>query len=168
MKVLAIDPAIRKTGFAVVEGDFREPRALCYGTIALPSKLKQSECLARINEHIHQLITEWQPDELAVEGIIYVQSHSTAIAMGAARAASIIAAAQAGLKIMEYPPSCAKLATVGKGQAKKEQVAFMVRAIMQLRETPEPDAADALAIAYAHLVAQDPLRSHLFREKKYI
>ncbi len=168
MRLLAIDPAIRKTGFAVVEGDFREPKALCYGTLALPAKLKQSECLARINQHVSQLIAEWQPEELAIEGIIYVQSHSTAIAMGAARAASIIAATQAGLKVMEYPPSCAKLATVGKGQAKKEQVAFMVRALMQLRETPEPDAADALAIAYAHLVAQDPLRAHLFRDKKYI
>lgn len=168
MRILAIDPAIRNTGFAVIEGDFREPRVLCYGTLSLPRQLKQSECMARINEQVRQLIQEWQPEELAIEGIIYVQSHSTAIAMGAARAASIIAAAQAGLKIMEYPPSCAKLACVGKGQAKKEQVAFMVRALMQLRETPEPDAADALAIGYAHLVACDPLRSHLFKDRKYI
>lgn len=166
MRIIAIDPAIRNTGFAIIEGDFREPRALCYGTLSLPSKLLQSECLARINAHVKQLIEEWQPEELAVEGIIYVQSHSTAIAMGAARAASIIAASQGGLRIMQYPPSCAKLATVGKGQASKSQVAFMVRALLQLRETPEPDAADALAIGYAHLVASDPLRAHLFKDRK--
>lgn len=168
MRVLAIDPAIRNTGYAVIEGDFHDARALDYGTLSIPASRRQSECLARIHGHLCAMIERWEPEELAVEGIIYVQSHRTAIAMGSARAAAVLAAARHEKPIMEYPPSCVKLATVGRGRAGKEQVAFMMRALLHLAETPAPDAADALAIAFTHLTAADPLRAHLFREKKYI
>lgn len=168
MRVVSIDPAIRNTGYAVIEGDFRAPRALDYGTLSLPAKLSQSQCLLAIHKHVCSLIDKWQPDELAIEGIIYVQSHRTAITMGSARGATVLAAARHGLQIMEYPPSCVKLATVGRGGAGKQQVAFMMRALLHLTETPAPDAADALAIGYTHLAASDPIRAHLFRERKYI
>ena len=168
MRILSIDPAIRNTGFAVIDGDFRSPRALEYGTLSLPAKLSQSQCLLAIHEHICALIDKWQPDELAIEGIIFVQSHRTAITMGSARGAVVLAAARHGLQIMEYPPTCVKLATVGRGGAGKQQVAFMMRALLSLTETPAADAADALAIGYTHLAAADPIRSHLFRERKYI
>lgn len=168
MIVLSIDPAIRNTGFAVLEGDHIEARALDYGTLSLPKTLSQSACLLQIHRHVSAMIEKWRPDELAIEGIIYVQSHRTAISMGSARAATVIAAAAHGLPIMEYPPSCVKLAAVGRGSADKSQVAFMMRALLGLSETPAPDAADALAIAYAHLAAADPLRAHLFSKRKYI
>lgn len=168
MRVVSIDPAIRNTGYAVLEGDFRSQRALDYGTLSLPAKLPQSACLRAIHEHVCGLIRDWQPDELAIEGIIYVQSHRTAISMGSARGATVLAAALNNLPIMEYPPTCVKLATVGRGSAGKPQVAFMMRALLQLQETPAPDAADALAIGYSHLVAADPMRAHLFRDRKYI
>lgn len=168
MRVVSIDPAIRNTGYAVLEGDFRAPRALEYGTLSLPAKLPQSACLLAIYEHVVGLIERWQPDELAIEGIIYVQSQRTAIVMGSARGATVLAAAGHELPIMEYPPTCVKLATVGRGSARKEQVAFMMRALLNLDETPAPDAADALAIGYTHLVAADPLRAHLFDKRKYI
>jgi len=168
MRVLSIDPAIRNTGYAVLDGDHRQAAALDYGTLSLPQKLSQSRCLLAIHEKICALIEQWQPNELAIEGIIYVQSHRTAITMGSARAASVLAAARYDLPIMEYPPSCVKLATVGRGAAGKQQVAFMMRALLHLTETPAPDAADALAIGFTHLAAADPIRSHLFRERKYI
>ena len=81
---------------------------------------------------------------------------------------TVLAAALHDLPIMEYPPTCVKLATVGRGGAGKPQVAFMMRALLHLTETPAPDAADALAIGYTHLAASDPIRAHLFRERKYI
>lgn len=168
MRIVSIDPAIRNTGFAVVEGDHRSARALDYGTLSLPAKWPQSRCLLEIHRKVCGLIEQWRPDELAIEGIIYVQSHRTAIAMGSARAATALAAAVHGLPIMEYPPTCVKLATVGRGGAAKAQVAFMMRALLQLTETPAPDAADALAIGYTHLCAADPLKAHLFRDRKYI
>ncbi len=166
MRVLSIDPAIRKMGYAVLEGDYREARALDYGTLSQPSQRSQSACLCAIFGFLCELIDRWKPDELAIEGVIYVQSHRTAIAMGSARGVAVLAAASHGLPIMEYPPSCVKLATVGRGGAGKQQVAFMMRALLHLTETPAPDAADALAIGYAHLAASDPLRAHLFRERK--
>lgn len=168
MRVLSIDPAIRNTGFAVLDGDHRQATALEYGTLSLPQKLPQSRCLLAIHEKVCALIEQWQPDELAIEGIIYVQSHRTAITMGSARAATVLAASRYDLPIMEYPPSCVKLATVGRGGAGKQQVAFMMRALLHLTETPAPDAADALAIGFTHLAAADPIRAHLFRERKYI
>lgn len=168
MRVISIDPAIRNTGFAVLEGDYRDARALAYGTLSLPSGMKQSACLRAIHEHLCSLIERWQPDSLAIEAIIYVQSHRTAITMGSARGAGVLAAALHDLPIVEYPPSCIKLATVGRGNAGKQQVAYMMRAMLHLTETPQPDAADALAVGYTHLAATDPLRAHLFRERKVI
>ena len=149
MRILAIDPAIRNTGYAVVEGDYRRARALDYGTLTIPRSVSQSGCLLAIKQHLGNLIDKWNPDEMAVERIIYVQSHQTAITMGAAKAAVVIAAAEAGLRIMEYSPKSVKLSVVGRGAAQKTQVAFMVRALLELRETPESDAADALAMALA-------------------
>ena len=100
-----------------------------------------------------------------MEGIIYVQSHLTAITMGAARAAALIAAADHGLPVYEYAPRKVKMAVVGNGNADKSQVAFMVRALLGLSETPPPDAADALAIALAHLQASDPLKAKLLARR---
>jgi crossover junction endodeoxyribonuclease RuvC len=158
MRILAIDPAIRNTGYAVIEGDHRTHHSLDYGVITIPKKIPQSRALAAVRSGLGNIIKKWEPDEVAVEGIIYVQSHRTAISMGAARAAALIAAADAGLPIYEYAPRKVKQAVVGKGAADKQQVAFMVRALLGLDETPPHDAADALAIALAHLSASDPLK----------
>jgi crossover junction endodeoxyribonuclease RuvC len=165
MRVLAIDPAIRSTGYAVLEGDPRKPGVLGYDVISIPAKLSQSAALAAIRSHVANVIRKFHPDEVAVEGIIYVQSHLTAISMGAARAAALIAAADHGLPVYEYAPRKVKMAVVGKGNANKPQVAFMVRALLGLSETPPPDAADALAIAIAHLQASDPLKAKLLARR---
>lgn len=167
MRILAIDPAIRHTGYAVIEGDHKRQTALDYGVISLSPKVKQSQCLRAIHQHIIHLIEKWQPDEFAIERIIFVQSKETAIYMGSARAAAIIAASLHELPIVEYSPTSVKLAVVGRGGAAKAQVAFMVRALLQLRETPPPDAADALAIGFAHLAAADPLKAKIV-DRRYI
>ena len=166
MKVLAIDPAIRNTGYAIVEGMGREARALAYDVISIPERLPQSAALAAVRTHLRHIIEKPQPEEVAVEGIIYVQSHRTAISMGAARAAALIAAADAGLSVYEYAPMKVKMAVVGKGKADKQQVAFMVRALLGLAETPPHDAADALAIGLAHLQASDPLKAKVLERRQ--
>jgi len=163
---LAIDPAIRNTGYAVLEGDFRSHHVCDYGVITLPRTLEQSAALAAVRRGLANLIRKWNPDEVAVEGIIYVQSHRTAISMGAARAAALIAAADHGLPVYEYAPRRVKQAVVGKGAAGKQQVAFMVRALLNLDATPPPDAADALAIALAHLFASDPAKRQALPRQK--
>ena len=161
VRVLAVDPAIRNTGYAVLDGDPRQPAVLAYDVISIHQSLPQSAALSAVRRHLGHVIETHQPDEVAVEGIIFVQSHRTAISMGAARAAAMIAAADFGLPVYEYAPRKVKMAVVGKGTADKAQVAFMVRALLGLSETPPSDAADALAIALAHLQASDPLRARL-------
>ncbi len=99
-----------------------------------------------------------EPDCCALEAVIYVQSHKTAITLGAARGSAIMAAAERGLPVFEYAPKRIKQATVGKGSADKSQVAFMIRALLGLIETPAADAADALAIGLTHLRAQEAAR----------
>ena len=165
MRVLSIDPAVRNTGYAILEGDPRKPTVLAFDVISIPKTLPQSAALSAIRTHLVHVIQKFQPDEVAVEGIIYVQSHQTAISMGAARAAALIAAADHGLRVFEYSPKKVKMAVVGNGNASKPQVAFMVRALLGLAKTPPPDAADALAIGMAHLQASDPLKAKLLERR---
>ena len=159
MRVLSIDPALRKTGYAVVEQTGpKSYRALTYGVIHNKPKVLQSRCLVAIRQALVDVISEFQPTCCSIESTIYVQSFRTAIVLGAARGAALVAAAEAGLPIHEYAPRRVKQAVVGRGGADKQQVAFMIRALLGLTETPSPDAADALAIGLAHLYAHDPLR----------
>jgi crossover junction endodeoxyribonuclease RuvC len=155
MRVLAIDASLRKTGVAIVDGNSGKPAALYYGIIHNAASLPSSSCLVAIRDRLIELIREHEPDCCALESVIYVQSYKTAILLGAARGAAILAAAENGLPVFEYAPTRIKQATVGRGGADKNQVAFMVRALLGLTETPQPDAADALAIGLTHVRAQE-------------
>jgi crossover junction endodeoxyribonuclease RuvC len=155
MRVLAIDASLRHTGVAIVDQANGKARAIFYGTIHNPGSLKSSACLVAIRERLAQLIREHEPDCCALEAVIYVQSYKTAIVLGAARGAAILAAAERGLPVFEYAPRRVKQSAVGTGSAAKNQVAFMMRALLGLTETPDADAADALAIALTHLRAQE-------------
>lgn len=151
MRLLSIDPSIRNSGYAVLEQLPRaKPRALKFGVVHNIAALEQSKCLVAIHNQVRALIEEFEPDACAMEGVIFVQSRLTAIQMGAARGAAILACAQRGLPVYEYAPKRVKQAVVGRGTAQKEQVAFMVRALLGLTETPPHDAADALAIGLTH------------------
>src|SRR5205814_7539848 len=156
--VLSIDASLRNTGVAVIDANGGKPRALYFGVIHNAKTVRPSSCLVAIRDRLAELIKAHEPDCCALEAVIYVQSHKTAIALGAARGAAILAAAENGLPIFEYPPRRIKQATVGRGGAGKNQVAFMVRALLGLTETPDADAADALAIGLTHLRAQETAR----------
>ncbi len=157
-RVLAIDPALRKTGYAVVEQHGRELRAVAYGTVVNQPSLLPSGCLVAIREKLNDVIRAHQPTVCAIEATIYVQSLKTAIVLGTARGAALLTAAEHGLAIYEYAPREVKQAAVGRGAAAKEQVAFMIRSLLRLRETPPPDAADALAVAITHFQSSDAHR----------
>ena len=150
MRILAIDPSLRSTGFAVLENSGNQRRALVYGTIKNPRELLPSGCLVAIHERVIELIGEHRPECAIFESVIYVQSYRTAITLGSARGAALLAAAERGLPIYEYAPRRVKQSVVGRGGAAKGQVGFMVRALLGLTETPAEDAADALAIGLTH------------------
>ena len=157
--MLAIDASLRCSGVAIVDSDGGKQRALYFGVIENKPAMRPSSCLVAIRDRLADLIREHEPDCCALEAVIYVQSHKTAIALGAARGAAMLAAAERGLPIFEYAPTRIKQATVGRGGADKSQVAFMVRAMLGLTETPQSDAADALAIGLTHLRAQEAVRA---------
>ncbi len=159
MRVLAIDASLRCSGVAIVEeGSAGKQHALYFGVIQNKPSLRPSSCLVAIREQLADLIRAHEPDCCALESVIYVQSYKTAIALGAARGAAILAAAERGLPVFEYAPTRIKQATVGRGGADKGQVAFMIRVLLGLTETPGSDAADALAIGVTHLRAQAAAR----------
>ncbi|HEY1581820.1 MAG TPA: crossover junction endodeoxyribonuclease RuvC [Chthoniobacterales bacterium] len=159
MRVLAIDASLRNSGVAIIEANGHGKfRALHYGVIQNAAALPMSSCLVAIRDRLAELIHAHEPDCCALESVIYVQSYKTAITLGAARGSAIMAAAERGLPVFEYAPKRIKQATVGNGSADKTQVAFMVRALLGLLETPGPDAADALAIGLTHLRAGEAAR----------
>ena len=198
----------------MVEGDGRDLRAIAWGVITNKPALLPSSCLVVIREQLQDAIRAHAPTVCAIESTIFVQSFKTAIVLGTARGAALIAAAEFGLPIYEYAPKEIKQAAVGRGGAmplprgqlelrineafpdptvrivticdlgkistlaaatlrslgfmqaavgrggaQKEQVAFMMRSLLRLRETPPPDAADALATALAHFQNSTALRA---------
>lgn len=158
-RVLAIDPALRKTGWAVVESVGGTLSAIAWGVIINKPALLPSGCLVAIREQLSDAIRQHAPTVCAIESTIFVQSYKTAIVLGTARGACLIAAAEHGLPIYEYAPREIKQAAVGRGAAQKDQVAFMMRSMLRLRETPDPDAADALAAAITHLQSSSAARA---------
>src|SRR2546423_773814 len=158
MRVLAIDASLRNTGVAIVDATNGKTRALYYGVIHNATKLRSSSGLVAIRDRLAELINTHEPDCCALESVIYVQSYKTAIVLGAARGAAILAAAERGLPVFEYAPTRIKQATDGRGTADKGQVAFMIRALLGLTTMPGPDEADALAIGLTHVRAQEAAR----------
>ncbi len=158
VRILAIDPSLRSCGFAVLEKSGGKIRALEYGVVKNPPKLLQSGCLVAIRDRIAAVIAQHSPECAVFEGVIFVQSHRTAITLGAARGAALVAAAERGLPIYEYAPRRVKQSVVGRGGAQKQQVGFMVRVLLGLSETPPPDAADALAVGLTHFQTAESAR----------
>ncbi|HEX3987865.1 MAG TPA: crossover junction endodeoxyribonuclease RuvC, partial [Verrucomicrobiae bacterium] len=149
--VIGIDPSLRGTGYGVIQGGKPSPRALAHGTIKCPAGWERSRCLAQIFMTLRDVIARHQPDVCAIEGLFFAQNLQTALIMGEARGAALAALAEAGLEIFEIAPRKVKQALIGYGAAQKFAVAKMVQRLLQLPEPPAPDAADALAIALAHL-----------------
>src|SRR5205807_58017 len=121
-------------------------------------------CLVKITQTLRDVLRQHQPTVCVVEGLFFAQNLQTALVMGEARGASLVAAAEAGLEIYEIAPRKVKQAIVGYGAAQKLAVAKMVQRLLRLQEVPEADAADALALALAH--AQQAVRYTLSAPKR--
>jgi crossover junction endodeoxyribonuclease RuvC len=150
MKILGVDPSLRETGYGILEVNGGELRAIVFGTIKNQAGLLPSRCLVRISDTLKNFIQEHQPQVMAVEGLFYCQNMKTALTLGQARGAVLLAAAGHGLEIFEYAPRKVKQSIVGHGGAQKLQVGKMVQRMLGLTEEPPEDAADALAVAICH------------------
>jgi crossover junction endodeoxyribonuclease RuvC len=148
--ILGIDPSLRGTGYGIIGLARPHPRVLAQGTIACPSTWVHSRCLLHTAEVLRTVIKQHHPTVCVVEGLFFAQNLKTALIMGEARGACLVAAAEAGLDIYEIAPRKVKQAIVGYGGAQKLAVAKMVQRMLNLPAAPEPDAADALALALTH------------------
>ena len=148
--ILGLDPSLRGTGFGVIRLARPTAQTLAHGTISCPSGWQRSRCLVRIVQTLRDVLKQHQPEVCIVEGLFYAQNLQTALIMGEARGAALAAIAEAGLEIYEMAPRKVKQAIVGYGAAQKLAVAKMVQRLLRLSAPPEPDAADALALALAH------------------
>ncbi len=162
--ILGVDPSLRGTGYGIIRLAKPHPAASAHGTIHCPASWNRSRCLATIARTLREVIREHRPTVCAIEGLFFAQNLKTALIMGEARGAALAAIAEEGLEIFEIAPRRVKLAVVGYGGAQKLAVAKMVQRMLALPELPEPDAADALALALAH--AQEQGRASLATLKR--
>ncbi len=153
MLVLGIDPGTALTGYGVVRGargSILTP--VCHGCIRTESDWPLARKLQAVYQEVSRIITESRPDAVAVEELFFNQNARTAIAVAQGRGVTLLAAAEAGCPVFEYPPLAVKRAVTGNGRATKEQVRYMVQHLLRLQTLPSPDdAADALACAICHL-----------------
>ncbi len=151
MRVLGLDPGSRRTGFGVVER--RGGRLACVeqGTIAPPERLDLAGRLCHIAREAGLVMDRARPAVVVVEEAFYHRNVRSTLVLGHVRGALLVAAAERGIAVAEYSPRSIKLAVTGTGAAQKEQVAYMVRRLLELRIPLAPDAADALAGAVCHL-----------------
>lgn len=149
--VLGIDPGTANTGFGVVVARGPKLGALDGGTIDTAAGVPLEQRLVHIHERVLELIAEHRPQAVAIEELYFGQNVRTALAVGQARGAVLLAAGQVGLPCFSYTPQQIKQAVCGSGAAAKDQVQRMVGALLSLSELPRPDhAADALAVAICH------------------
>lgn len=149
--VLGVDPGTLITGYGIIQGDLT---VLDYGCIRPPAHLKLSDRYLIIFQSIRTLIQKFRPKKLAIESQYVKNNIQSALKLGRAQAAVILAAKLEGLDIYEYAPSKIKLAATGNGKASKAQVQGMMAHILKLNEIPPvEDTADALACAFCHLLA---------------
>lgn len=152
MRVMGIDPGLTRTGYAVVEEVSGRPRALACGTIRAEGGRSVPEQLAALHAGLRAAIEQHRPDAVAVERLFMNANRRTATRVGQASGIALLAAAEGAVEIFEYSPSEVKRAVVGVGTASKDQIGYMVRAILGKDVRPDSaDAADALALAICHL-----------------
>lgn len=155
MRILGLDPGSRVTGFGLVDVTGGRSVYVESGCIRVGDGVL-AERLGRIFEGVQTLVTQYAPDEMAIEQVFVYRNADSALKLGQARGAAISAAVAGALPVAEYSPSRIKQAVVGKGNAAKTQVQHMVQVLLKLPTTPQADAADALAAALCHAHSRDP------------
>jgi len=150
MIILGIDPGTNFTGFGIVQLAKNQFQHIQSGYIEFPKGESLFQKLKHIYSNIFDLITNYGPQALAVENVFVHQNIQSALKLGHARAAAILAGLHHQLPIAEYTPREMKLAVTGRGNASKEQVKFMVKQILNLTDKISLDQSDALGLAICH------------------
>ena len=151
MKIIGIDPGLIQTGYGIINVNNNQTSLVDYGIIKPPPKDSLANRLLAIFNDVCEIISNYNPQIFAIEEVFYGKNVKSAMRLGQARGASMVAAASKGMPIYEYSARKVKQSVTGNGNAHKTQVQFMVKAKLKMNHNPEPiDAADALAIALCH------------------
>jgi crossover junction endodeoxyribonuclease RuvC len=151
MKILGIDPGTIRMGVGLITSEKDEMQIVLAETIKTHSKRPISERLKQLYQSLSEIFQIYRPDEVALESVLFSKDFRSAIKIGEARAIAMLVSSQFSVPICEYSPTSVKKAVCGNGQAKKHQVQFMIRSLFKLRQTPEVDTSDGLALAVCHL-----------------
>ncbi len=156
MIILGIDPGSQKTGFGLIEVVGFRHRYISSGVIRLP-KGALPERLAEIYRSLNTIIEQYRPDQAVVEEVFMAKSAGSALKLGQARGAAVVACVGRDIPVAEYTARQIKKAVVGTGAANKAQIQHMVKILLKLPAEPQEDAADALAAAICHANARQGL-----------
>ena len=154
MIVLGIDPGYALMGWGVVEAEGSRMKLINYGCIETKAGVPMQNRLRTLQLGVRDLLSIYKPDDVAFEELFFARNVTTALMVGAARGAAIIAAAEYTNNLYEYTPMQIKQAITGYGKADKKQIQQMVKLLLKLDDIPKPDdAADAIACAITHCQA---------------
>ncbi|WP_299982637.1 crossover junction endodeoxyribonuclease RuvC [uncultured Pseudoteredinibacter sp.] len=151
LRVLGIDPGSLKTGFGVIDVHGSRNAYVSSGVIRLPADRPLPERLKIIFDSMLEVIDEYRPAEIAVEQVFMSKSAGSALKLGQARGAAIVAGTFRDIPIAEYEAKKVKQSVVGSGAADKQQMQHMTKTLLKLSDVPQEDAADALAVALCHI-----------------
>ena len=159
MFVLGIDPGLSRCGYGAVRRAGGTSLPVAAGVITTPSGDPTPVRLAALLAELRALLAELEPEVVVVERVLFQANARTAMAVGQASGMALVAAAEAGVPVVQYSPNEVKQSVAGYGSAPKSQVQRMVQSLLSLPEPPRPpDVADALALALCHLAAAPLLR----------
>lgn len=150
VRILGIDPGLRKTGWGVIAVDGARLSFVACGSVEPDPALEIGFRLSALHEGLRQIVADHAPDEAAVEETFVNADARSALKLGAARGVALLVPAQAGLTVAEYAPNHVKKCVVGSGHAEKQQIRAMIRVLLPRAVVSSADAADALAIALCH------------------
>ncbi len=151
MRVLGIDPGSRITGYGIVDQVGNRLVHVDNGAVFTDAHRDFAVRLQRIYRGLSEVIEQYRPDAMAVENIFFATNVQSALKLGQARGAAIVAGVNAGLPVFEYTALQVKQAVVGHGRAAKDQVQKMLKVLLALPEVAQEDASDALAVAVCHI-----------------
>lgn len=155
-RILGVDPGSRITGYGVIEADRGRLRFVACGVVKTSVKYPLNYRLGEIFDGLNEVVQVHNPVVAAVEDVFLSENPRSALKLGQARGAAVVAAIQNGLQVYDYTPRAIKQAVSGYGQADKGQMQHMVKILLGLSGTPSTDAADALAVAICHANQLNP------------
>lgn len=150
MRILGIDPGSRITGYGIIVKEGNRLIHVDNGAIFTDAAKDFPRRLLRIYQGLTEVIERYRPDAVALENIFFAKNVQSALKLGQARGAAIVAGVNAGLPVFEYTALQVKQAVVGHGKSAKVQVQQMLKVLLNLPEVAQEDASDALAVAVCH------------------